>query len=974
MTSERWQQVAAIYDAALELPPDERTRYVASECADDPSLRADVDALLAQDGATGPLDRPVWVADNLLVQPTPLPIGASIGSYRVEGILGAGGMGQVYRARDTKLGRRVALKVLPDIFAKDPERRARFQREAQVLAALNHPHIGAIHGFEDGGSVHALVLELVDGPTLADRLAKGALPVDESLAIAQQVVDALDAAHDQGIIHRDLKPANIAFTPDGAAKVLDFGLARLVLPEGYASTDIGNSPTITSPAMTHAGTILGTAAYMSPEQAKGRPADARSDVWAFGCVFYEMLTGARPYAGEDVADTLAAVLRAEPDWSALPSSTPPAIRRLLQRCLQKDRKRRLAAIADVRLYIEEAQAVEVAVARPSTRTAWWAATLAGVVALVALVALTTVTLRPPAEASQPREVTQFTIAPPDNVSFASPPGGGTGNGTHVAISPDGRNIVFVANKDGLYQLWIRPISAVNATPIAGTEGAAFPFWSPDSRSVAFFSGNKLKKIQVDGGPAVVLCDALSGRGGSWNRDNVIIFTPSTGSGGLQRVPAAGGVPSELTTVDPSGGETNHRWPHFLPDGRHFLFTSTSGACCPPPQPGVLRVGSLDPNEPAVTLMEVESAVTYVSGHLLFGRANALMAQPFDADTRQLRGDAFPIADNLSWENGRYASISASVTGTLVYGLGGASRAQQLTWFDRSGRVLSGLGDATPYETVTLSPDGRQAAVSLRTGSPPTLNVWLYSVANGTRNQLTTIPGSNGFPVWSPDSKHIVYENEHDGEVSLRQISVDGQGDVVLARQQEQFRPTSWSRQGLIAIKSPGTQRSESRWFDLSAFPLSGDHTLIPIARTSATETLAAFSPDGRSIAFVSSEAGQGASEVFVQAFPGPGLKTAVSRGGGSYPVWRPDGKELFYIANSGTLDGTLMAVAMGANGQFEGAAPQPLFRPNAPRFNLGQIYAVTADGQRFLVNARPESSNVAPITVVVNWPATLTTP
>jgi eukaryotic-like serine/threonine-protein kinase len=980
MTGDRWPEVVSLYEAALERSVEEREAFLAEACADDVALREEVDSLLAQERAASPLDKPVWVADNLLVQPPALAIGASVGVYRVEGVLGAGGMGQVYRAKDTKLGRHVALKVLPDIFATDPERRARFQREAQVLAALNHPNIGAIHGFEDSGRVHALVLELVEGPTLADLLASGGgasgspragdagVPLADALPIARQIVDALEAAHDQGIIHRDLKPANIKVRHDGTVKVLDFGLARLVETEPNGTTDITNSPTLASPAQTTAGVILGTAAYMSPEQAKGRPADARSDVWAFGCVLYEMLTGTRPFAGEEVADTLAAVLRAEPDWSALPSATPLPVRRVLERCLQKDRKRRLAAIADVRFHFDDANAPEAVAldARPrSSRAAW----LIAVAATLALIGVTATALRRPAVVATERETVRFTIPPPQDNAFGGPPGGGTGNGTHVAISPDGKRIAFVARKDGTYQIWVRSLGALSPTPVQGTEGGAFPFWSPDSRSIAFFIDDKLKKVEIDSGASVILCDAASGRGGSWSRDNVILFAPDVGNQGLRRVSAAGGTPTNASTVSRSSW-INHRWPHFLPDGEHYLFTASTGACCPPSEPSLVQVASLDPQEPPVTLMREESSVIYSAGYLLFGRGETLMAQRFDAETRQLRGDAFPVAANLSRENGRYVSVSASTAGTLVFGQGGAPKAQALTWFERSGRVLGGLGDQITYETIAMSPDERQVAVGLRSGAPPTLDVWLFSLANGRRVQLTANHGASGSPVWSGDGARIVYESVLDNVSSLRQISSDGANDQVLAMGPGGFTPMSASRDGrFIAFGRAGASGSQDIW----ALPLTGNRVPIAVVQTPGRDGSAAISPNGRWLAYSSDESGR--STVFVQPFPGPGLRRVVSTdGGGGYPVWRGDGRELFYIATGGSRDGMLMAVQVDETGEFQGTEPQPLFRPNAPRFNAGHIFVATKDGRRFLFNARQEEPNSTPITVILNWAATLPSP
>jgi len=971
MNADRWQRVADIYQAALDVDGPARAAFLADSCADDVTLLQEVESLLAQDQVTSPLDKPVWVADNLLVQPACLEVGASVGPYRIEGLLGAGGMGQVYRARDTKLGRSVALKVLPDLFARDPERRTRFQREAQILATLNHPHIAAIHGFEDSGTVHALVLELVEGPTLADRLASGPLSLDEAIAIARQIVDALDAAHDQGIVHRDLKPANIKIRTDGTVKVLDFGLARLMQMDRGVVDDATTSPATLEPVTTTgAGAILGTAAYMSPEQAAGRPADARSDVWAFGCVLFEMLTGQRPFAADSVAETLAAILRAEPDWSALPAHTPDAIRRLLQRCVQKDRRRRLAAIADVRIYLDDSPSPERLTAS-SGRLAWL---IAGS-AVVALVAIASVLLFRGRDATPSVGPLRFTIDPPGGVWFGGPFGGGTGNAAQLAISPDGQTIAFVAGATGQFQIWLRSLASLTATPLIGTEGGAFPFWSPDGRAIGFFTADKLKLVQIAGGPPVFLADVTLGRGGTWSRDNVILFSGAIG--GVRRVSSAGGTPIDVTTPDPAREETAHRWPHFLPDGRHFFYTAVTGGCCPAPQPGVIRLASLDSNEAPVTLLQAESLGLYSSGHLFFARDDTLMAQPFNADTRTLHGEAVRLADHVSWEGSRYVSASVSDAGTLVYGQGSVPTILQMTWFDRSGSILSRLGDPGSYATLSLSPDQQSVAVSLPRGNLTNLEIWLFNVATGSRSQLTRNPGRDSGPVWSPDGKSIAVQAERDGKVSLRQLSIDGKNDQVLIEDGPNrpsargpvgdFTPTSWSNDGrFIAFTRRGPSGSPDIW----ALPLLGDRKAFAVVDTPYAETSGVFSPDGRWIAYTTDESG--ARRVTVQPFPGPGRRYPVSSDTGHHPLWRADGKELFYISENPGRSGMLMAVPIEMTSQLEAGTPQPLFGTGAPGSVGGPVYAVTKDGGRFLTNERPRQKKVeTPLTVVVNWMAAL---
>jgi hypothetical protein len=600
--------------------------------------------------------------------------GARLGPYEVISAIGAGGMGEVYRARDTKLGRDVALKIISDAFALDPDRLARFKREAQVLASLNHPNIAAIH---------ALVLELVEGPTLADRIAQGPIPLDDALSIARQIADALEAAHEHGIVHRDLKPANIKLRPDGTVKVLDFGLAKAMHPA--PTSDVSQSPTITSPAMTRMGVILGTAAYMSPEQAKGRPADKRSDIWAFGCVLYEMLTAKRPFDGEDVSDTLAFILTKDPDWSALPPSTPAAVRRLLRRCLDKSAKERLRDISDARLEIKEALTAPpgeatVATSAPvkARRTARvWPATAAALLLTTLAFAAAVVYL---IRSTGNEAVVRFTVSPPEKTAFSfSVAGAGGSVAFNSAISPDGRKMIFtIQDAAGKVLLWVRPVDSLAAQPLPGTDDPTLPFWSPDSRFVGFFAGGKLKKIDVTGGPPLTLCDAPSARGGAWNRDGVIVFAPSITSP-LSRVSAAGSEPVAVTKLQ--SGQTYHRSPSFLPDGRHFVYLARGES------PGVF-VSSLDSTD-ATRLLSADTQASYTPpGYLLFVRQGTLLAQPFYANKLQLAGEPFPVAERVVADTASgLAAFSVSENGALTYRTGSTTTTGddwQMAWLDRQG--------------------------------------------------------------------------------------------------------------------------------------------------------------------------------------------------------------------------------------------------------------------------------------------------
>ncbi len=918
---------------------------------------------------SGALSRP-YNPEDLALAP-----GTRLGVYEIVAQIGEGGMGLVYRARDTKLNRDVALKVLPDLFAADADRLARFTREAQTLASLNHPNIAHIHGLEESGGVRALVMELVEGDDLSQRIVRGAIPVDEALPIAKQIADALEAAHQQGIIHRDLKPANIKLRPDGAVKVLDFGLAKALAPEQdlASGTHRSQSPTITSPAMlTGLGIVLGTAAYMAPEQAKGREADKRSDIWAFGCVLYEMLTGRRPFDGEDMTDVLGAVVRLEPAWEALPSDVPAPVRTLVRQCLVKDRRRRVGDIAAV-LFVLDHQASlapTAPVAPRSNRIAWLVAALA----TSTLIATAVVALRLSRPGTVAPELVQFTIAQPENTSFGGPAAGGTGNVAQLAISPDGRNIVFVAGAPPAFRIWLRPLASAEARPMQGTEGAAFPFWSHDSRFIAFFAGGKLKKVAIAGGPPVVVGDAPGGLGGSWSRDNVIVIGSVRSA--VSRVPSGGGVPTAVTAL--ADGEDAHRWPHFLPDGRHFFYTAVTGTCCPPAKPGTIKIGSLDQNEPAVALLPADSSATYVSNHLLFARDQTLMAQVFDPDARLLAGDAVPVAERIGTEGSRYVSASVSQNGTLVYA-SGSSLNLQLTWFDRAGKPLGTLGDGGVNVSPSLSPDERHVAVALR--SQENLDIWTIDIARNLpnrQNRVTTDARPEGWPVWSRDGKHIVFGSYASGvgrlpeKARLVQTLVEGTGakETLLEAVDTPSRPcgprqcflapSDWSADGRYVLYTfSGTFPATS---DIWALPLFGERKPFPVAQTEFSESLGTFSPDGRWIAYTTDETGQ--PNVYVQPFLRAGGKHRISPNGGRNPHWRADGKELFYLDATGTM--TAVSIELNDISPAFGL-PKTLFPAGAVSTN--NMYAVTKDGQRFLVN-RPQNAATAPLTVIVNWTST----
>ncbi len=888
--------------------------------------------------------------------------GTKLGSYEVAALIGAGGMGEVYRAHDIKLGRDVAIKVLPEAFAHDADRLSRFQREAKMLAALNHPNIATIYGLEHSDGAQFLVMELVSGETLQERLKRdGAVPIEEALAIAKQIAEALEAAHEKGIIHRDLKPANVKVTPEGKVKVLDFGLAKAF--EGDSNNeDMGNSPTLSRAATMH-GVILGTAAYMSPEQARGKVVDKRTDIWAFGCVLYELLTRKQVFTGEDVTDILAAVVRAEPDWNFLPLSTPTKICDLLRRCLQKDKTLRLQAAGDARIEIHETLTTPAHVGPVAPqgntplgniRAAWSIAAVAILVA--ALVWGTFAYFRRPPEGAR---LVRFFVSPPGTGRLATT--ALTASGATVsplAVSPDGSRIAIVAmGADGKSQLWVRSLDTLVAQSLAGTEGAFQPFWSPDSRFIGFFAGGKLKKIEVSGGPPITLCDAPDPRAGTWNQDGVIVFAP-TSTAALQRVSAAGGVPAAATTL--AHDEAVHMRPFFLPDGQHFLYRPSTG-----PGGGPAYVGSLNSFERKFVLNADSSNVVYSQGYLLFLRESTLMAQPFDAQRLVLTGDALPIAESVRDSETINPSgiFSVSENGVLVYQTGAAMAGDQLLWFDRTGKQTGELGDPALYSDLELSPDGKRASISIADQAGKGRDIWFYDVARGLRSRFTFGPEAAVTSIWSPDGSRIVFNLNRKGHLDLYQKSSSGAGteEMLLEDNLEKY-PTSWSPDGRFILYRTSSPQTRAQLFVL---PLSGDRKPVPFLNTKFDEGFGQFSPDGRWVAYRSNESGR--NEVYVAPFPGPGGKWQISTAGGDRPRWRRDGSEIFYLAP----DNKLMAAAVNGKGaNFEVGAVKPLFEA---RFVTGgrNQYAVSADGQRFLINTTPEQEATAPITVVLNWTAGL---
>ena len=961
MDAKRWARIENTYQEALERKGDERRAYLDSACHGDDDLRGEVESLLAQVGEEVLIDSPVWrVAADLLDDNPAVESGTRIGPYEVDVLIGAGGMGQVYRARDTTLQRDVALKVLPAAFTTDSERLARFKREAQILASLNHPNIAGVYGFQTSGSVHALVLELVDGPTLADRIAAGPLPLDDALVIASQIADALEAAHECGIVHRDLKPANIKLRSDGTVKILDFGLAKALEPEAAVAVErrsqpVTASPTVLSPVMTGAGTILGTAAYMAPEQAKGKGADRRSDIWAFGCVLYEMLTGRRPFDGEDATDTLAHVLRGDPDWTALPAVVPAPITNLIKRCLEKQPRNRVSHIAVAAFAIGESNkqpppiATSAAASIPSRRrrAAW-------IVGAALLVAASAFAVFWSPRRQPPMRQLRLELTTPPSVSPNS-----------LELAPDGRAIAFVADDEGQSRLWIRALDTGSVRAMRGTEGARFPFWSPDSRSVGFFAGEQLKVLNVGDRTVRALARAPAPQGGTWNREGTIVFAPSS-PGGLWRIAADGGTPSQVTEL--IAGQRAHAFPQFLPDGRRFLY-QVAGT----PDTAGIHVDSLDSSDAKriAYLGGAPTALDTVSNRLLFVREGTLLAQQFDPARLELTGTPAVVAEGV---NGQ--SLTTSATGLLAYRQASAPAEYRFVWVDRAGMPLQRLGDPTRGGgDFSLSRDGR-IAFSAPVTVPGDQDVHVLDVERGTRDRLTTNPTDDRNPLWSPAGDRIVFTRASDPGTTalvLRRTTGDGKEEVLLTSRRGPVA-TDWSRDGLLLFKQRSSDEPTSRLtsesqvgWEIWAMRTEGDRTPFPIVRNSSDNRDALFSPDGQWIAYHSNETGQ--FEIHIQPFPS-GTRRRVSTAGGVQARWRSDGKELFYVA----LDGALMAVPvrpLPGKKSVDVSPASPLFQTPLAGGVIQPInrqqYTPAPDGSRFLLHALAGVPPNMPIEVIVNF-------
>jgi serine/threonine protein kinase/Tol biopolymer transport system component len=979
MTPERWRHIERLYHAALERDTGERAAFLAEACDGDEALRGEVESLIRCDTrAERFIESPALeVAAQLCAEDRVQSMtGHQIGPYQILSFLGAGGMGEVHLALDTRLGRKVAIKLLLDEFTTDSERLRRFEQEARAASALNHPNIITVHEIGEIEGRRFIVTEYVEGETLRRRMESAAqrrIRMSEALEIASQVAAALQAAHEAGITHRDIKPENVMLRADGLTKVLDFGLAKL------SGRRAGWRPAAES-LDTRSGIVMGTVSYMSPEQARGEKVDHRTDIFSLGVTLYEMLAGRRPFDGATASDVMAATLTSEPvSLAETVPEVPATLWRIVERCLEKRPGQRFQSAGDLGFALE---ALSVSPgARPESQLgaqaptpavtenvgAWfvrkrermaWLATVAALLLGMLVFARTYYTRQP---MTNDLRAMKSSILPPEGASFG-----------HVAVSPDGRYLAFTAATGGNVQLWVRAFDSSETRALAGTQDAKLPFWSPDSRFVGFFADGQLKKIEVTGGPVQSLCEATQPTGGAWSRAGVILFGLRKAHG-LLRISATGGDGAQVTTLDVSRQELTHRYPTFLPDGRHFLYSIQSGQ----KETRGVYLGSLDETLKR-RLLDDLTAIKYTAtfpgdtsgaGWLVFGRDGALLAQPFDTSRLKLTGEPFSLSDKVAGDLfSNYFTFSVSDNGVLVFDPGLNRRLLQYRWVDRRGQPINSLDVVADGSGHWLSPDEKRFIADRVDPQTATSDLWLCDVSGGNASRFTLDPANDFSPVWSPNGSYIIWGSTRDGGVAnLYQKAASFAGvDTLLLKSDYPNHPTDWSRDGRFIIYSQNKPKTKQ---DVWVLPVSGsgEEKPRPVVRSEARETAGTLSPDGRWLAYASDETGR--FEIYVQSFPDGGGKRQVSNGGGAGPRWRRDGREFFYYAG----DGRLMAAPVRSGENFEIGSAVPLFEFRAGTHLVAIApYAVTADGQRFLINELVETKPNAPLTVVFNWTAGLT--
>jgi serine/threonine protein kinase len=882
-----------------------------------------------------------------------LSTGFRLGPYEIESAIGAGGMGEVYKARDTRLDRTVAIKVLPTHLSERPDLRERFDREAKAISKLSHSHICALYDVGHENGVDFLVMEYLDGQTLADHLAKEKITIEQLLRIGVQIADALDTAHQNGIIHRDLKPGNVMLTPSGV-KLLDFGLAKVGEMTGGAGAGLSGVLTEaqSEQPLTAEGTILGTIQYMAPEQLEGGEADARTDLHALGAILYEMATGKKAFTGASQASLISSIMGTEPaPISVLDATSPPALDWVIRTCLSKNPDERFRSAHDLQLQLQWIQegssqiGVPAAVARKRVsreRVAWAVTVLLLVVSAISIASI----IR---SGGKDTEVTRAYLPAPEGYNYRF-----MGQGGPLALSPDGRAVAFSArDEDGESTIWLRPLDALTAHPIAGTEEASYPFWSPDSRFIAFFAQGKLKKVDASGGPPVTLCSVQAGRGGSWNKDGIIIYGER--SGGVHRVPAAGGEPTQITFLDSTRAETTHRWPQFLPDGDHFLFYARINQGS---DENGIWIASLEETDKELLLRGQSNAI-YASGHLLFLRENTLMAQSFDPGKRGFTGEAAPIAEQVQFNTPfSRGTFTASTNGHLAYQLGGELLGNELAWLDREGNMVATLGERVIHSGPHISPTGKEVMVAINDPQTGSQDFWVYDVDRNLRTRFTYGQSGVRYPIWSPDGSQIAYAATGAGgklDLYLKRLHGTSEAKVLLSTPEDKY-PTSWTPDGKNLVFH--RRGMENSW-DLAILPVSGEGEPKELLATPFQEDGGVVSPDGNWLAYASTESGQ--YEVYVTSFPEAGRKWQISTRGGDFPRWREDGRELLYMTDEAIYSAE---VDPGEN-TFNVGEVAMLFP--IPTALFGVPYDVTKDGQRFLVGNAEQAGASSPAVLVLNW-------